>query len=90
MRRGRDGVKAKYKMRLGALPVEFGREVFIGTRAIILKGVQVGDRAVIGAGAVVSKDVAPNCIAVGNPAVAFPNRRLMPNTPKIPEKTGSG
>ena len=78
------------EMRLGARPVKIGREVFIGTRAIILKGVQVGDRAVIGAGAVVSKDVAADHIAVGNPAVAFPNRRLTQITTKVPEEAAGG
>lgn len=37
--------------------VVIGEDVFVGTRAIILKGVTIGDGAVIGAGAVVRKDV---------------------------------
>ena len=78
------------EVRLGARPVKIGRDVFIGARAIILKGVQVGDRAVIGAGAVVSKDVAPGHIAVGNPAVAFPNRRLAESLGKVPPGAGNG
>jgi len=41
--------------------------VFIGARAIVLKGVTIGDRAVIGAGAVVTKDVPAFHLAVGNP-----------------------
>jgi len=49
-------------------PVKIGRGVFIGARAIILKGVTIGDRAVIGAGAVVTKDVPAQATAVGNPA----------------------
>jgi acetyltransferase-like isoleucine patch superfamily enzyme len=51
-----------------ARPIKIGRGVFVGARAIILKGVTVGDRAVIGAAAVVTKDVPPLHIAVGNPA----------------------
>lgn len=50
-------------------PIRIGRGVFIGARAIVLKGVTIGDRAIIGAGAVVSKDVPAHCIAAGNPAV---------------------
>ncbi len=50
-------------------PVHIGKHVWIGSRAIILKGVAVGDNAVIGAGAVVTKDVEANTIVVGNPAV---------------------
>lgn len=47
---------------------EIGNDVWIGSGAIILRGVNVGDGAVIGAGAVVNKDVEPYSIVVGNPA----------------------
>lgn len=50
-------------------PVQIGKRCFIGARAVILKGVTIGDHAVIGAGAVVSRDVAPYAIVAGNPAV---------------------
>jgi acetyltransferase-like isoleucine patch superfamily enzyme len=55
-----------------ARPVTIGRGAFIGTRAVILKGVTVGDRAIIGAGAVVSIDVPARHLAVGNPAQVRP------------------
>jgi acetyltransferase-like isoleucine patch superfamily enzyme len=42
--------------------------VWIGARAIILKGVTVGSNSIIGAGAVVTKDVPSNAVVVGNPA----------------------
>lgn len=48
--------------------VEIGDDVFIGARAIILKGVTVGAGAVIGAGAVVAGDVPARSIVAGNPA----------------------
>jgi len=51
-----------------AAPIRIGRGVFVGARAIILKGVTIGDRAIIGAGAVVTKDVPDRHLAVGNPA----------------------
>ena len=50
-------------------PVVIGRACFIGARAIILKGVTVGDNAVIGAGAVVSRNVEANTVVAGNPAI---------------------
>lgn len=55
-----------------ALPVRIGRGCFIGTRAIVLKGVTIGDGAVVGAGAVVTHDVPAGYLASGNPAVLRP------------------
>ena len=49
-------------------PVVIGNDVWIGARVIILPGVHVGDGAVIGAGSVVTKDVAPYSVVAGNPA----------------------
>ena len=48
--------------------VIIGSNVFIGDNVIILKGVSIGDRAVIGAGSVVVKNVGVNEIHAGNPA----------------------
>ena len=45
-----------------------GKYCQIGARSMIMPGVCVGDHAVVGAGAVVTKDVPPNSIVVGNPA----------------------
>lgn len=51
-------------------PVVIEDDVFIGARAIILKGVTLGRACVVGAGAVVTKDVPAETIVVGNPAKA--------------------
>lgn len=48
-------------------PVHIGDNVFIGTRAIILKGTTIGDGSVIGAGSVVCGTIPPGVIAAGNP-----------------------
>lgn len=45
-----------------------GDDVLVGARAIILPGIKIGSRAVIGAGAVVSRDVPDGAVVVGNPA----------------------
>ncbi len=50
---------------------------WIGTRAIILKGVTVGENSIVAAGSVVTKNVPPNVIAAGNPA------RIVKETGKI-------
>lgn len=51
-----------------------GNDVWIGINAIILKGVKIGDGAVIGAGTVVTKDVEPYVIVAGNPAKIIKHR----------------
>ena len=51
-----------------AKPIEIGKHVWIGNRAIILKGVKIGDGAVIAAGAIVTKDVPAKTIVAGVPA----------------------
>jgi len=49
-------------------PVTIGRNVWIGGNAMILPGVTVGDDAIIGAGAIVTRDVAPGTTVVSSPA----------------------
>ena len=48
--------------------VTIGDRVWIGYRAIVLPGITIGEGAVVGAGAVVTKDVEPFAIVAGNPA----------------------
>lgn len=48
--------------------VQVGNDVWIGTNAIVMLGVTVGDGAVIGAGAIVTHDVPPFAVAAGVPA----------------------
>lgn len=49
-------------------PVVIGDDVWIGANSIILPGINIGKGAIIGAGSVVTKDLPPFAIAVGNPA----------------------
>jgi acetyltransferase-like isoleucine patch superfamily enzyme len=49
-------------------PILVRRRAAIGTAAVILPGVTIGERAVVGAGAVVTKDVPDDAVVVGNPA----------------------
>ena len=48
-------------------PVEIGSDVWVGGGALILPGVRIGSRAVIGAGSVVTRDVPGGVFAAGNP-----------------------
>ncbi|QBF31589.1 sugar O-acetyltransferase [Thalassococcus sp. S3] len=53
-----------------AYPVAIGQDVWIGGGAIIMPGVTIGDRAIVGAGSVVTRDVPSGATFVGNPARA--------------------
>jgi UDP-2-acetamido-3-amino-2,3-dideoxy-glucuronate N-acetyltransferase len=75
-------------------PVEFAKTTVakgasLGGGSVILPGVRVGRSAMVGAGAVVTKDVPPNAIVVGNPAriVGYVNTTAAPTT--ITELGGS-
>ena len=50
-------------------PIRIGRNVWIGGHAVILPGITIGDDAIVGAGSVVTRDVAPGATVAGNPAV---------------------
>lgn len=49
-------------------PITIGKDCWLGGSAIVLPGVTIGDRVVVGAGAVVTKDVPSDCVVAGNPA----------------------
>ena len=63
-------------------PVVIEDHVWIGFRAIVLKGVTVGRGAVVAAGAIVTKDVPPHSLVVGQPA--RPVRAWCPEPPHGP------
>ena len=48
--------------------VRIGNHVWLGMRAIVLKGVTIGDNSIVAAGSIVTKDVKANTIVSGNPA----------------------
>lgn len=50
------------------LPLKIGDDVFVGVDAIIMPGVTIGSRVVIGAGSVVTRDVPDGVVIAGNPA----------------------
>ncbi|MFN3468826.1 MAG: acyltransferase [Novosphingobium sp.] len=50
------------------LHTRIGKNCFIGSRSIVMPGVTVGDNSIVGAGAVVTKDVPPRSVVAGNPA----------------------
>lgn len=49
-------------------PIEIGNDVYIGMRTIILPGVKIGNRCIIGAGSIVNKSIPDNSVAAGVPA----------------------
>lgn len=52
-------------------PICIGNDVWIGCNVTILKGVTIGNGAIIAAGSVVTKNVLPNTVVAGNPAVVI-------------------
>lgn len=60
-------------------PVTIGRRVFVGGHSILLKGIELGEESVVGAGSVVRSSVPAHEIWAGNPAV--PLRRMRPASP---------
>lgn len=60
-----------------------GRHVVIFAGAVICPGVTIGDSAVIGAGAVVTKDVPPMAIMAGVPAIQIGTRRIRYEKPEL-------
>jgi maltose O-acetyltransferase len=51
-----------------AKPIRIGHNVWLGGGVIVLPGVTIGDNTVVGAGAVVTRDLPPDVVAIGNPA----------------------
>ncbi len=62
------GAKGRHTLPGAVAPVVLEDNVFVGSRAIILKGVTIGKDSVIGAGSVVISSIPPGVIAAGNPA----------------------
>ncbi|MFQ5508347.1 MAG: acyltransferase [Leptospirillia bacterium] len=69
---GHDTADTRYGHSGGSITV--GDDVWIGTGVILLPGVHVGDRSVVGAGSVVSRDIPPDSVAVGVPARVIKQR----------------
>ena len=68
-------------------PIRVRRQAFVGIGAIILPGVEIGERAVVGAGAVVPRNVEAKAVVAGNPAqpvVASDDASAAPR-PGVPE-----
>ena len=63
-----------------AKPITIGSDVWVGGGAIICPGVTIGDRSVIGAGSVVTRDIPSDVLASGNPARVI--RALPPEAPE--------
>jgi acetyltransferase-like isoleucine patch superfamily enzyme len=55
-------------------PVRIGRDVWLGTKATVLRGVDVGEGCVVGAGSVVTHDLPPYSVAAGAPARVLKSR----------------
>ncbi len=64
-------------------PVRIGDDVWLGFRVQVMKGVTVGNRSIVAANSVVTKDVPPDCVVAGNPARIV--KRLTEEMPQATE-----
>ncbi len=76
------GAKERREKEYGK-PVIIGDDVWVGAGALILPGVRIGSRTVIGAGSVVTRDIPDDVFAAGNPC-----RVIRPIDPASPEARG--
>jgi serine acetyltransferase len=66
-------------------PVTIGNDVWVGASSIILKGVSIGDRAIVAAGSVVTRSVSPDTVVAGNPATVVKSLIRDAGNPSTPE-----
>lgn len=72
------GWRQRAEGKLGPIaPVTIGDDVWLGMNAMVLKGVSIGPRTVVGAGSIVTRSLPEGVIAAGQPAVAI--RKLRPD-----------
>lgn len=62
------GLRPEERRTMTPASIVLGKNVWVGSNSTILQGVTIGDNAVVAAGAVVTKDVAPNTVVGGVPA----------------------
>lgn len=55
-------------------PILIGNDVWLGADVKVIAGLVIGDGSIIGAGGVVTKDIPPYCISVGNPTIVIKQR----------------
>ena len=73
--------------------VRIGSDVFIGANALIMPGVDIGDRVIVGAGSVVTKSVPSGYVVAGNPAKVITTfaaweRKVLADAPAAEEMVG--
>jgi len=70
-------------------PVHIGRRAFIGGHSIVLKGVAIGEAAVVGAGSVIRSAVGAHQVWAGNPAVRLRELRAVEESRPVPAAAGA-
>lgn len=70
-----------YEQEITVQGITIGNDVWIGSHVVVLDGVNIGSHAVVGAGSIVTKDVAEWSVVAGNPARCIRDRRSRSNPP---------
>lgn len=74
-----EGDGPRYNTRGRSKAITIGRNAWVGQAAMVLKGVRIGDNAVVGAGSVVASDVDADTVVFGNPARVIWRARRKPS-----------
>lgn len=77
-----------YKEKIGTRPIVIGKNCFVGCNALILKGTELGDGCIVGAGAVVCGKFPSNSVIVGNPAKVIKTIDQLASSVMIPSQRG--
>lgn len=71
-----------------AAPIHIGRDVWLGAKVTVVRGVTVGDQAVVGTGSVINRDIRPRGVAVGVPARVIRTRGQQQRSKQAEAGTG--
>jgi acetyltransferase-like isoleucine patch superfamily enzyme len=82
------GYAARAEQKMAKTTLEIGANVWIGAHAVLIGNLRIGEGAVIGAGTLVTQDVAPYTLCAGNPMKCMSSPGLTKPTTKSPGEGG--
>ncbi len=83
---GMDAARAPLQQPIVARPTHIEDRAWLGANVVVLKGVTIGQGAIVGAGSVVTRSIPPHAVAVGSPARVIRMRESFTSAKVPPEK----